>query len=66
MEHLLDVEGLTVEIRIRGHAYRALDSVGFRLDRGEIVGLVGESGCGKSLTALSVIGLLPVPRRGPR
>lgn len=63
MEHLLDVEGLTVEIRIRGHAYRALDSVGFRLDRGEIVGLVGESGCGKSLTALSVIGLLPEAAR---
>jgi peptide/nickel transport system ATP-binding protein len=52
---LLQVNDL--RIAIKGHI--AVDGISFRLDQGEIVGIVGESGCGKSLTALSIPGLLP-------
>lgn len=62
MEHILDVQNLTVEFP-GNHACKALDAVSFQLNRGEIVGLVGESGCGKSLTSLSIIGLLPETAR---
>lgn len=41
---------------------RAVDGVSFDLRRGEILGLVGESGCGKSVTSLSIMGLLPAPQ----
>jgi oligopeptide/dipeptide ABC transporter ATP-binding protein len=40
---------------------RAVDGVSFHLDEGETVGLVGESGCGKSVTSLSILGLIPTP-----
>ena len=46
---------------------RLIDGVTFQLRRGEALGLAGESGCGKTTTALSLLGLLPtepVPRRG--
>jgi peptide/nickel transport system ATP-binding protein len=52
---LLEVDRLVVEI---GGA-RILDGVGFSLERGGRLGIVGESGCGKSMTALAVMGLLP-------
>jgi oligopeptide/dipeptide ABC transporter ATP-binding protein len=52
---LLEVEGLTTS---RG-ATALVDGISFSLQPGRMLGLVGESGCGKSLTALSVIGLLP-------
>ncbi len=51
----LEVEGLTVELDAR----RVVDGVDFRLARGERRGLIGESGSGKSLTALALLGLLP-------
>ena len=41
--------------------FTAVEDIGFSIDRGEVVGIVGESGCGKSLTALSLLGLLPEP-----
>ena len=63
MEELLQVDGLTVEISGNGRAFKALHQVGFTLGKGEIVGLVGESGCGKSMTALSIMGLLPEAAR---
>jgi peptide/nickel transport system ATP-binding protein len=56
---LLSVEGLTVEL---GGA-KVVDGVSFALERGERLGLIGESGSGKSLTALSVLGLLPEEAR---
>jgi peptide/nickel transport system ATP-binding protein len=52
---LLQVDDLTVAI----NGVPVVDGVSFSAGRGEIVALVGESGCGKSLTALSVMGLLP-------
>jgi oligopeptide/dipeptide ABC transporter ATP-binding protein len=58
---LLQVEGLTVSFVNGRRSVRALDDVGFTLDRGRTLGMVGESGCGKSLTALSIMRLLPSP-----
>jgi len=57
---LLDVQHLTTTVRSRGQALRAVDDVSFQVGRREILGLVGESGCGKSLTALSIMRLLPL------
>ncbi|MFD8324220.1 ABC transporter ATP-binding protein [Streptomyces lydicus] len=56
---LLRVEDLHVEIAGRGGTVRALDGVDLTLAPGEALGVVGESGCGKTMTALSVLGLLP-------
>jgi oligopeptide/dipeptide ABC transporter ATP-binding protein len=56
MSHLFEAEDLIVNVRRVGNA---VDSVNLSLDAGEMVGLVGESGCGKTLTAYSIIGLLP-------
>jgi peptide/nickel transport system ATP-binding protein len=55
----LVVEGLTTSIRIERHWFDAVRDVSFDVRRRETLALVGESGCGKSLTALSVMGLLP-------
>jgi peptide/nickel transport system ATP-binding protein len=60
---VLDVDELTVTFTRRGEQpVRAVDGVSFSVAPGETVGLVGESGCGKSVTSLAVMGLLP--RRG--
>ncbi len=60
-EPLLSIEGLVVDSTgSRGRA-RLIDDVAVSLARGEVLGLVGESGCGKSVTALSVLRLLPAP-----
>ncbi|WNV76092.1 ABC transporter ATP-binding protein [Geodermatophilus sp. DSM 44513] len=60
---VLEVEELTVTFARRGERpTRAVDGVSFSVAAGETVGLVGESGCGKSVTSLAVMGLLP--RRG--
>ncbi|KOG52330.1 peptide ABC transporter ATP-binding protein [Streptomyces griseoflavus] len=56
---LLAVEDLHVEITGRGRTVHALDGVSLDLAPGEALGIVGESGCGKTMTALSVLGLLP-------
>ena len=58
---ILDVEGLTVSFETEAGRVRAVDGVGFSLERGKTLGLVGESGCGKSVTALSIMRLLPQP-----
>jgi len=57
---LLEIRDLTINIRRGEKYYSAVDGIGFRIEAGEIVALAGESGSGKSLTALSVPGLLPV------
>lgn len=56
---LLDVQGVQVDFSIGNKSYSALNDVSFQLEEREALGIVGESGCGKSLTALSVMGLLP-------
>ncbi len=59
MTALLDVRDLRIELRThRGHA-AAVRDLGFTLQRGDTLGLIGESGCGKSLTALALMGLAP-------
>ena len=55
---LLEVEDLRTEFIAGGHRVRAVDGLSFTLGSGEILGLVGESGCGKSMTALSVLRLV--------
>jgi peptide/nickel transport system ATP-binding protein len=60
---LLDVQELTVEFPTRRGTLRALDAVSFAIEKGEILGVVGESGAGKSLTGSAIIGLLEPPGR---
>ncbi len=55
----LVVEGLTVEIARDRETFRAVDDVSFAVERGRSLGLVGESGCGKSITLRAIMGLLP-------
>jgi len=56
---LLSVQDLHVEIATRRGTVRAIDGVSFDVGEGETVGLVGESGCGKSMTLRAILGLLP-------
>ena len=58
-ENVLEVRNLETHIVLRRGIVKAVDGVSFDLRRGEVLGLVGESGCGKSLTALSIMRLLP-------
>jgi peptide/nickel transport system ATP-binding protein len=60
---LLSVEDLSIVIDMGGRAFGAVKDVSFSIRRGETYGLVGESGCGKSITALALIGLLKPPIR---
>src|SRR5437660_8502042 len=63
MPHLLEVKNLRTHFQTREGLVRAVDGVSFYLDRGELLGLVGESGCGKSMTALSIMRLIAPPGR---
>src|SRR5881398_679179 len=61
MSHLLEIKDLKTHFQTREGLVRAVDGVSFYLDRGELLGLVGESGCGKSITALSIMRLVAPP-----
>ena len=58
---VLEVEGLRTWFFTRRGVVRAVDDVSFALREGETLAIVGESGCGKSITALSILGLVPSP-----
>ena len=60
-EALLKVENLQTQFRTEGGLVKAVDDVSFEVHPGETFALVGESGCGKSVTALSIMGLIPSP-----
>ena len=60
---LLEVKGLRTSFFTRDGVVRAVDGIDFHVDRGEIMGLVGESGCGKSVTSLSIMRLVAKPGR---
>jgi len=60
-EALLEVRGLQTHFDTERGLFRAVDGISFRIEKGRTVGLVGESGCGKSVTSLSIMGLVPSP-----
>ena len=59
--HLLQIDELKTYFHTFEGTAKAVDDVTFSLDRGEVLGVVGESGCGKSVTAQSVMRLIPEP-----
>jgi peptide/nickel transport system ATP-binding protein len=59
MSKLLEVKGLHADLRLPAGALHAVRNVSFSMDQGETLSLVGESGCGKSMTALAIMDLLP-------
>lgn len=61
MKPILVVRGLKTEFSTTRGIVRAVDGVDFEIGRGEVLGLVGESGCGKTVTALSIMYLIPQP-----
>ncbi len=61
MTPLLAVRELQVRFNTERGEFRAVDGASFAIERGRTLGLVGESGCGKSVTALSIMGLVPQP-----
>jgi len=63
MDRLLRVENLKTHFSARGGIVRAVDGVTFSVAHGEVFGLVGESGCGKSITLRSILRLVPPPGR---
>lgn len=58
---VLKVENLTIKIKIEGKNYTVVENLFFDLKKGKTLALVGESGCGKSMTALSILRILPEP-----
>lgn len=60
-QRLLEIRGLKTHFDTRDGVVKAVDAVDLHVDRGEVLGIVGESGCGKSVTSLSVMGLIAHP-----
>ena len=63
---ILSVRDLATHFHTRDGIIRAVDGVSFDLEAGETLGIVGESGCGKSVTALSIMRLIPPRLRASR
>lgn len=64
MPPLIEVKNLSVKIPIKGTPYSVVDQLNFTIEPGKIVAIVGESGCGKSMAALSLLRLHPFPISG--
>ncbi|MDK1019067.1 MAG: ABC transporter ATP-binding protein [Actinomycetota bacterium] len=60
-EVLLEIRGLKTHFNTREGVVKAVDGVDLKVHRGEVLGIVGESGCGKSVTSLSIMALVPKP-----
>ncbi|MGR3724325.1 dipeptide/oligopeptide/nickel ABC transporter permease/ATP-binding protein [Abyssibius alkaniclasticus] len=60
-DSLLDIAGLRTEFRVRDRLYKAVGGVDLHVEKGECLGIIGESGSGKSVTALSIMGLVASP-----
>ena len=60
-QHLLDIRGLKTHFKTDDGWLHAVDGVDMTIDAGETLGVVGESGCGKSVTAMTVLKLVPMP-----
>jgi oligopeptide/dipeptide ABC transporter ATP-binding protein len=58
---LLDIQGLPTHFFTRAGVIKAVDNLSLTLQKGRVLGLVGESGCGKTVTALSILNLVPYP-----
>ena len=58
---VLDVRNLSTQFRTQAGVIKAVDNVSFNVKEGEVLAIVGESGCGKSVSALSVMRLVPTP-----
>ena len=58
---VLDVKDLTIEYRTRKSVVQAVNGISFQVPRGTTLGLVGETGAGKTTTALGIMGLIPTP-----
>ena len=60
-ERLLEIRGLKTHFKTDDGMVRAVDGVDLAIDRGETLGVVGESGCGKTVTAMTVLKLIQMP-----
>ena len=60
-DRLLEIKGLKTHFDTREGIVKAVDGIDIHVDRGEVLGIVGESGCGKSVMSLSIMGLVPKP-----
>ncbi len=60
-QHLLEIKNLRTYFKTEEGLAKAVDDLSFSINKGEILAIVGESGCGKSVTALSILGLVPSP-----
>ena len=61
MDNILTIRDLKVAFQVKGKLAYALDGINIDIPKGKIVGIVGESGCGKSMTAMSIMGLIKNP-----